>query len=164
MSAPIWPLLGGQPVASALSGGQVIVGTPPDFGPCPRCGTNRLTVPNVLRCDQCASTAPWGTMHGVTPSAPPTVGDWTELRRVEGDRDAARDDVERHERALRGALVAAEQALRDLRVAAGKLGAAEERLTGRAAVSVTDSQMARVRNDITASARRLEATAWSPVQ
>ena len=68
MSAPIWPLLGGEPVRSALSGGQVIPEASPDHGFCPRCGTNRLTRPNATRCEACAVTVPMGTLSAAEPS------------------------------------------------------------------------------------------------
>jgi hypothetical protein len=162
MTGPIADLLrGSTPVPSALSGMAVTGGAMPDYGVCPRCGTNRLTRPNATRCEQCAATAPGGSLHGFAPSQPPAERD--PQRQVAREREiaAARADFERDVVELRGAIVRVEQRLRDVRVHAQRIGALEQLQSGRAAESTRDALLAATRQEVTEAAHRIERDAWS---
>lgn len=139
-------------------------GTTPTTETCARCGA---TIPRRTQlwspCPNCRH-APRAAMHGVEPSQQAPESDWLVRRRLEGDAEAAHDAVVRHEAALRSALGGAEQALRDLRMAAARLGAAEGRLVGRDPRSVADERLAPVRRDVSAAVQRLEQVVWAAVQ
>jgi hypothetical protein len=154
MSGPIADLLcGSTPVASSLSGGQVIAEAPPDYGPCPRCGTNRLTRPNTSRCEACTATAPTGSLHGMLRSQPPIE----RSAATEREFTAALAVSDQATSALGAAGVALEQAWRDARLAVERVAGLEARLTGRAPESCRDERLAPLRLRMRELIQRLES-------
>jgi hypothetical protein len=158
MTGPIADLLrGSTPVASALSGMAPPVTALPDHGLCPRCGTNRLTRPNATRCEQCAATAPGGSLHGFTPSQLPVERDPVHLAAREKEVGDLRAEFENARAALTTNLTGAEQSLRNAKLRAERVGAATEGCTGRARESVRDELLAPVRRQLLEALGRLES-------
>jgi len=136
-------------------------GDPPavDARSCPR-GHGPLIGNHCERCNW-PFAPPGGGFGPVGPSTRVAESDPSRRAALGHEIAAHRTTFDTEVRAIADSIVALEQAIRNAKLAADRLGTTEERRSGRAARSTADELLASVRQTCAEAAQRLELAAWS---